>query len=157
MRKGIFSVNSRREEWIYDDDALLLDTIRTAGHTEVHRGCREGGCGCCAVLLDGVLVNSCQVFTASAEGREILTVAGLGTIHKPHPLQQAFVDTGAVQCGFCTPAMILASYALLQKNPNPSDEDIRRGLDGNSCRCTGYVKIIEAVRLAAGRMAAHDE
>ena len=157
MRKGIFSVNSRREEWIYDDDALLLDTIRTAGHTEVHRGCREGGCGCCAVLLDGVIVNSCQVFTASAEGREILTVAGLGTIHKPHPLQQAFVDTGAVQCGFCTPAMILASYALLQKNPNPSDEDIRRGLDGNSCRCTGYVKIIEAVRLAARRVAAHDE
>ena len=84
-------------------------------------------------------------------------MAGLGTIHDPHPLQQAFVETGAVQCGFCTPAMILSSYALLQKNPNPSDEEIRRGLDGNSCRCTGYVKIIEAVRLAAGRMAAHDE
>ncbi|MEA4881859.1 MAG: (2Fe-2S)-binding protein [Synergistaceae bacterium] len=157
MRKGIFSVNGRREEWTYHDDDVLLDSIREAGHTEVHRGCKEGGCGCCAVLLEGVLVNSCQVFTASAEGRDITTVAGLGTIHDPHPLQQAFVETGAVQCGFCTPAMILSSYALLQKNPNPSDEEIRRGLDGNSCRCTGYVKIIEAVRLAAGRMAAHDE
>ena len=154
--KGTFFINGRKEEWSFAPDAVLLDVLRENGRTEVHRGCGEGACGSCAVVLDGALVNSCQVFTASAQEKEILTVAGIGSIHSPHPLQSAFVETGAVQCGFCTPAMILAAYCLLKKIPNPTDDEIRRALDGNSCRCTGYVKIIEAVRLAARRMSSND-
>ncbi len=153
---GSFVVNGRSVEWSFEPDATLLDVLRDNGHPEVHRGCDEGSCGACSVLLDGKLVNSCQVFAASATGKDILTIAGIGTIHEPHPLQSAFVETGAIQCGFCTPAMILAALALLRKNPNPTDEAIRSALDGNYCRCTGYVKIIEAVRLASRRMSAHD-
>jgi carbon-monoxide dehydrogenase small subunit len=154
--KGSFLVNGRTNEWAFEPDATLLDVLRANGHPEVHRGCDEGVCGSCAVLLEGKLVNSCQVFAASAMEKDILTVAGIGTIHEPHPLQTAFVESGAVQCGFCTPAAILASLALLRRNPNPSDEEIHSALDGNYCRCTGYVKIIEAVRLASRRMSSHD-
>jgi carbon-monoxide dehydrogenase small subunit len=154
--KGTFFVNGRAKEWSFVPEATLLDVLRANGHSEVHRGCDEGVCGTCSVLLEGVLVNSCQVFAASVMEKEIETVAGIGTIHEPHPLQKAFVESGAVQCGFCTPAMILAALALLRKNPNPNDKEILSALDGNSCRCTGYVKIIEAVRLAARRMSSHD-
>jgi len=154
--KGSFIVNGKKEEWSFAPDAVLLDVLRNNGHTEVHRGCGEGECGACAVILEGRLVNSCQVFAASAAGQKITTVAGIGSIHSPHPIQQAFVETGAIQCGFCTPAMILAVFCLLQKTPNPTDEEIRKALDGNLCRCTGYVKIIEAVRLAARRMSSNE-
>ena len=147
-----FSVNNRTRETTLRGDELLLDVLRSLGHTEVKEGCREGACGSCLVLLDGVLVNSCQVLAASAAGAEITTVKGLGTIHDPHPIQEAFVEAAAVQCGFCTPGMVLAAYALLKRNPHPGDEEIRKALDGNLCRCTGYVKIIEAVKLAAERM-----
>ena len=134
-------------------DEVLLDVLRDLGYTEVKEGCREGACGSCLILLDGVLVNSCQILAASALGRQITTVKGLGTIHRPHPIQEAFVEAGAVQCGFCTPGMVLAAYALLKNNPRPSERQIRHALDGNLCRCTGYVKIVEAVKLAAERMA----
>ena len=153
--KGPFLVNGRSREWSFEPDATLLDVLRANGHPEVHRGCDEGACGSCAVLLEGRLVNSCQIFAASVMEKDILTVAGIGTIHEPHPLQTAFVESGAIQCGFCTPAMILAALALLRKNPNPAEAEILSSLDGVSCRCTGYVKIIEAVRLAARRMIAH--
>ena len=151
---GNFSINGAELHISLRGDEVLLDVLRELGYTEVKEGCREGACGSCLVLLEGVLVNSCQVLAASALGKEITTVKGLGTFHQPHPIQEAFVDAGAVQCGFCTPGMVLATFALLKKNPRPTEEQIRRALDGNLCRCTGYVKIIEAVKLAAERMSA---
>jgi aerobic-type carbon monoxide dehydrogenase small subunit (CoxS/CutS family) len=150
---GNLSINGTEMRISLRGDEVLLDLLRGLGYTEVKEGCREGACGSCLVLLDGVLVNSCQILAASALGREITTVKGLGTFHQPHPIQEAFVETGAVQCGFCTPGMVLATFALLKKNPSPSEEQIGHALDGNLCRCTGYVKIIEAVKLAAERMA----
>ena len=150
---GTFYVNGIERRFSLRGDEVLLDVLRELGHTEIKEGCREGACGSCLVLLEGVLVNSCQVLAASAFGLQITTVKGLGTLHEPHPIQRAFVEAGAVQCGFCTPGMVLATYALLKKNPRPTEQQIRRGLDGNLCRCTGYVKIIEAVKLAAERMA----
>jgi aerobic-type carbon monoxide dehydrogenase small subunit (CoxS/CutS family) len=150
---GTLSINGTEMRISLRGDEVLLDLLRGLGYTEVKEGCREGACGSCLVLLDGVLVNSCQILAASALGREITTVKGLGTFHQPHPIQEAFVETGAVQCGFCTPGMVLATFALLKKNPSPSEEQIGHALDGNLCRCTGYVKIIEAVKLAAERMA----
>jgi len=150
---GTFVVNGERRRADFPSDETLLHVLRSLGHTEVKKGCGEGQCGACVVLLDGRLVNSCQVLAASALEREITTVQGIGTVMAPHPIQTAFADAGAVQCGFCTPGMVLAAYALLQDNPNPTDGEIRRALDGNLCRCTGYVKIVEAVRLAARAMA----
>jgi len=150
--KGEFVVNGKRVRCTFSTDVTLLDLLRSEGFTEVKEGCREGQCGCCVVLLEGKLVNSCQVFAASAMGKEITTVKGLGNLHSPHPLQTAFVEAGAVQCGFCTPGMILAAYALLKENPDPNDEEIIQALDGNLCRCTGYVKIIQAVKRGARRM-----
>jgi aerobic-type carbon monoxide dehydrogenase small subunit (CoxS/CutS family) len=133
-------------------DAVLLDVLREAGYTEVKEGCREGACGSCLVLLDGVLVNSCQVLAGSADGRKITTVRGIGTFQVPHPIQEAFVEAGAVHCGFCTPGLVLAAYALLRDTPQPDEAQIGRALDGNLCRCTGSVKVIEAVQLAARRI-----
>jgi aerobic-type carbon monoxide dehydrogenase small subunit (CoxS/CutS family) len=150
--KGEIVVNGKRVRCTFSPDVTLLDLLRSEGFTEVKEGCREGQCGCCVVLLEGKLVNSCQVFAASAMGKEITTVKGLGNLHSPHPLQTAFVEAGAVQCGFCTPGMILAAYALLKENPDPNDEEIIQALDGNLCRCTGYVKIIQAVKRGARRM-----
>ena len=151
---GNFSINGTEVPISLRGDEVLLDVLRELGCTEVKEGCREGACGSCLVLLDGALVNSCQVLAASALGKEITTVKGLGTFHRPHPIQEAFVDAGAVQCGFCTPGMVLATFALLKKNSRPTEQQIRHALDGNLCRCTGYVKIIEAVKLAAERMSA---
>jgi aerobic-type carbon monoxide dehydrogenase small subunit (CoxS/CutS family) len=127
----------------------LLDLLRREGYFSVKEGCRQGNCGACVVLLDGRAVNSCMVFAARCEGCEIITAEGLGTPAHPHPLQEAFVNAGAVQCGYCTPGMLLSSRALLAENPAPSVEEIRTALDGNLCRCTGYVKIIKAVQDAA--------
>ena len=104
------------------------------------------------VLLDGVAIRSCIYLTAMAEGHAITTIEGVGTLSSPHPVQQAFVDAGAVQCGYCTPGMVLTTIALLNVNPNPSEEEIRVALSGNLCRCTGYEKIVEAVRLSANRL-----
>ena len=150
--QGSFIVNGLPREWEFPEDMRLLDLLRREGYTEVKCGCREGMCGSCCVLLEEKLVNSCQVLAASAMNREIRTVMGLSEGEEPHPLETAFAEAGAVQCGFCTPGMILAAYCLLKENPDPSEEEIRRGLDGNYCRCTGYVKIIEAVQRGARKM-----
>jgi len=132
----------------------LLDLLRRLGYKSVKFGCGEGACGVCTVLMDGRPVNSCLILAVTANGRDIITVDDLGTIQKPHILQTSFVETGAVQCGFCTPGMILAAKALLDRNASPSEDEIKEALDGNLCRCTGYVQIIEAVQLAARRIRA---
>jgi aerobic-type carbon monoxide dehydrogenase small subunit (CoxS/CutS family) len=150
--EGGFTINGKYVKLSFLSDETLLSVLRKNGYTEVKEGCREGQCGTCVVLLDRKLVNSCQVLAATAIDREILTVRGLGDIHCLHPIQTAFADASAIQCGYCTPGMILATYSLLMKNPHPGEMEIKRALDGNICRCTGYVKIIEAVKLAASRM-----
>ena len=126
--------------------ATLLDILRDQLQlTGTKYACGEGECGACSVLLDGRVVNSCLVLAAECEGAEVVTVEGLASDGKLHPIQQAFVDHGAIQCGFCTPGMIMATFALLEANPSPTKEQVRRGLEGNLCRCTGYRKIIDAV------------
>ena len=130
--------------------------LRYLGFTGVKKGCGEGTCGSCVVLLDGQPVNSCVIFTAATVGRELTTIEGLGDVDDPHVLQQEFVNAGAVQCGFCTPGMVLAAKALLDKDPSPSDKAIKTALDGNLCRCTGYVKIIDAVKNAAAVLSSAD-
>ena len=129
----------------------LVEVLRhQAGIVSVKEGCGTGQCGTCTVLLDGRPVVSCLTFAGDAVGREITTVEGMSEHGELHPLQQAFLAHGAVQCGFCTPGMLLAAKALLEEHPRPSEEEIRRGLAGNLCRCTGYQKIIEAIQAAAG-------
>lgn len=146
-------VNGQRVERDVDSDLRLLDFIRETLHlTGTKEGCGEGECGACTVLMDGKAVNSCLVLALQADGANIITVEGLPDGHTLHPIQQAYVETGAVQCGFCTPGFIMATYALLQDTPDPSEEEILSGLEGNLCRCTGYSKIVEAVKLAAARL-----
>jgi carbon-monoxide dehydrogenase small subunit len=131
----------------------LIDVLRyKLGYTGVKEGCSTGDCGACTVLLDGKPVTSCLVLAVSANGKSIVTVEGIAREGKLHPVQQAFVEHGAVQCGFCTPGFIVNSYALLNENPNPDIETIRYWLAGNLCRCTGYQKIIKAVLAAAEMM-----
>lgn len=128
----------------------LLDVLRDRlGLTGAKEGCGTGQCGACTVLLDGRPVASCMVFAADAEGCEVTTIEGLAPPAQLHPLQAAFLQHGAVQCGFCTPGMVLAAKALLDRNPNPTDEEILRALAGNLCRCTGYRKILQAIRSVA--------
>ncbi len=134
-------------------NAVLGDVLRQLGLTGTKLGCREGHCGSCMVLLNGKSVNSCLVLAAKAEGAEVTTIEGLGDVRAPHPIQEAFVEAGAVQCGFCTPGMVISTKALLDEEPHPSEERVREALAGNLCRCTGYVKIFEAVRLAEKKLA----
>jgi len=130
----------------------LLDLLRErCGATGTKEGCGEGECGACAVLVDGELVNSCLTPACQVEGREVTTVEGLADGDRLHPLQQAFWETGAAQCGICTPGMLMAGAALLARSKSPSEAEIREALAGNLCRCTGYVKIVEGVALAARR------
>jgi len=146
-------VNGRRIERDVDPESRLLDVLRETLHlTGTKEGCGEGECGACTVLMDGQAVNSCLVLAPQAEGAEILTVEGLSNGRTLHPIQQAFVETGAVQCGFCTPGFIMSTLALLNEVPDPTDGEILAALEGNLCRCTGYGKIVEAVKLAASRM-----
>jgi len=131
----------------------LLEVIREdLGLTGTKEGCGLGECGACTVLIDGRAVNSCLVLAAEADGKEITTVEGLADGDKLHPIQQAFVDHGGLQCGFCTPGMILSAKALLDENPTPTEEEIKQGIAGNLCRCTGYAKIIESIKAAAENM-----
>ena len=146
------SVNGRTREIAVQPNAVLLHTLRDLGYTDVKNGCEIGECGACAVLLNGKPVNSCMVMTAQADGAEIMTNAGLGTIDKPHIIQAAFADAGAVQCGFCTPGMVISTKVLLDRNPDPTEAEIREALSGNLCRCTGYSQIVEAVQLASERI-----
>ena len=129
--------------------AVLRDQLALTGTKE---GCSTGDCGACTVLLDGQPVTSCLVLAASADGREITTIEGLAEDGRLHPVQQAFIDVGGLQCGFCTPGMIMSAVALLRDNPSPTDTEIRSALAGNLCRCTGYTKILEAIRKAAKEM-----
>ncbi len=152
---GTLFVNGRELAVGIDPADTLLDTLRSHGHTEVKRGCDRGECGACLVLLDDVLVNSCQVFAATAIGRTVTTSVGLAGDGRAARIHEGFADSGAVQCGYCTPGMVMAAWWLLRDTPDPSDEEIREALSGNLCRCTGYVKTIDAVRLACERMADH--
>jgi carbon-monoxide dehydrogenase small subunit len=152
-----FTVNGETVHLAVSPDASLLDALREDLElTGTKQGCGEGECGACSVLLNGKVVNSCLVLAVECAGAEVLTIEGLGRIGKLHPLQEAFVQNGAVQCGFCTPGMIMAAYALLKENPSPSEADVRRALEGNLCRCTGYRKIIDAVLAAANGGPRHD-
>ena len=132
------------------DEDTLREKLMLTG---TKKGCGTGDCGTCTVLLDGEAVRSCILLTAMVEGRKVTTIEGVGSVGNLHPVQQAFIDASAVQCGFCPPGMVLTSIALLDKNPDPTEEEIRTALSGNLCRCTGYEKIVKAVRLAAERMA----
>lgn len=133
---------------------LLVDTLRQRlGLTGTKKACGTGDCGACTILLDGEAVRSCILLAASVHGRDITTIEGLGTPERLHPVQQAFIEAGAVQCGYCTPGMVLTAKALLDATPHPTPEQIREALSGNLCRCTGYAKITAAVRLAAERLA----
>ncbi len=147
-------VNGRSEELLIEPNKTLLQVLREdLGLTGAKHGCGVGDCGSCTVLLDGEPVNSCLVLALQAEGREIVTIEGLAQDGELHPVQDAFIDHGAIQCGFCSPGMILTGKALLDVNPNPDRQEIRRAISGNLCRCTGYQKIVEALEDAAGRMA----
>ncbi len=147
------TVNGRRQATSLMPNTTLLDALRSLGHFDVKNGCEKGDCGACAVLLDGKTVNSCLVLAWQAEGHVITTVAGLGTSENPHPVQRAFVKSGGIQCGYCTPGMIISAVSLLRENPDPSKDDIRHALGGNLCRCTGYTRIFTAVQTAAAEMA----
>lgn len=141
-----FVVNGEPVERIVSPYATLLDTLRNDLElTGTKYGCGEGECGACSVLLDGKVVNSCLVLTVECDGAEVLTIEGLKADGRLHPIQQAFIEHGAVQCGFCTPGMIMAAYAILEQHSRPTEDDVRRGLEGNLCRCTGYRKIMDAV------------
>jgi carbon-monoxide dehydrogenase small subunit len=140
-----------RETEVWPGESLLYALRERLGLPGSKNACEQGECGSCSVLLDGVLVCSCLVLAAQADGHELVTVEGLGADGQLHPVQQAFAETGAVQCGFCTPGLIVATVDLLARNGQPSDDQIREALSGNLCRCTGYAKIFDAVRLAASR------
>lgn len=146
-------INHRRYQVDVTPWDLLLNVLRDQlGLLGVKYGCGTGDCGACTVLVDGQALNSCLLLAIRLQGKEIITVEGLADGDKLHPLQQAFIDQGAVQCGYCTPGMLLSAKALLDENPNPTEEEIRQALAGNLCRCTGYKKIVEAVQAAAAMM-----
>lgn len=153
MEQIYFNVNGKEYELQVKPSATLLEVIREElGLTGVKEGCGVGECGACTVIMDGQAVNACLVLAAEADGKHITTIEGLADGEKLHPIQEAFAEVGGLQCGFCTPGMILSTKALLDKNANPSDEEIRKGLEGNFCRCTGYTKIIESVKAAAQKV-----
>ena len=148
-----FRLNGEDVEASVDDSLTLLDFLREKLHvTSAKESCKRGDCGACTVLLNGKAVNSCLVLAVSVNGKAVLTAEGLGTPTNLHPVQKAFVELGATQCGYCTPGIIMAAKALLDKNPNPTYEEVKDGLSGNLCRCTGYTKPIEAVLAAAKEM-----
>jgi carbon-monoxide dehydrogenase small subunit len=139
----------RREADVWAGESLLYILRERLGLAGSKNACEQGECGSCSVLLDGKLVCACLVLAAQADGHEVVTVEGLAPDGELHPVQEAFAQTGAVQCGFCTPGFVVATADLLERNPSPSDDEIREALSGNLCRCTGYAKIFDAVRLAA--------
>ena len=148
-----FELNGKPVSCDVPAEETLIDTIRNRFKlTGTKKGCGTGDCGSCTVLLDGVAVRSCMLLTGMAEGRMVTTIEGVGTMEHLHPVQQAFVDVNAVQCGYCIPGMVLTAIALLKKNPDPTEEEIRVAISGNLCRCTGYQKIVEAISLAARRL-----
>jgi carbon-monoxide dehydrogenase small subunit len=149
MEQLIITVNGKEYELQIEPSATLLDVIREdLGLTGAKEGCGIGECGACTVIVDGISVNACLMLAMEAQGSQITTIEGLADGEKLHPIQQAFMDVGGLQCGFCTPGMILSTKALLDATKSPTNEEIKKGLEGNFCRCTGYTKIIESVRAA---------
>lgn len=147
-------INGRQREADAEPRLLLVHFIReTLGLTGTHIGCDTSNCGACTVVLNGKTVKSCTMFAVQADGAELLTVEGLFQEGKLHPLQEGFKQEHGLQCGFCTPGMLMSTYVLLQKNAQPTENDIRWGISGNLCRCTGYQNIVKAVQYAAGKMA----
>ncbi|MCD6238341.1 MAG: (2Fe-2S)-binding protein [Thermotogae bacterium] len=145
-----FKLNGEGIEVKVADDERVLDLLRRLGMKGVKEGCGEGECGACTIIVNGKNVASCLMLAPELDGAEVWTIEGLAKDGKLDPVQEAFVETGAIQCGFCTPGMVMSAKALLMKNPRPTEEEIKKGMEGNLCRCTGYFKIIEAVKKAAG-------
>lgn len=146
-------VNGEAYEFEVKSETILLDLIKDKLNlTGTKAACRSGECGACTVIMNGAPVNSCMVLAVEADGSEILTIEGLRIGDELHPIQQAFIDKGAVQCGFCTPGMVMSAKALLDKNNNPTKDEVRKAIRGNVCRCTGYKKIEEAILSAARNM-----
>jgi len=146
-------VNGQQYERRISPRMLLVDFLRDElGLTGTHIGCDTGHCGACTVMLNGVTVKSCLLLAAQANNSELKTIEGVAVNGKLHPIQEAFLEHQALQCGYCTPGMILSSLFLLQRNPNPNDEEIKRGIEGNLCRCTGYLNIVKAVKDASAKM-----
>jgi len=151
----VFELNGKKVECETRPNRTLLDLLRVdLGVTSVKKGCEEGECGTCTVLLDGLPVTSCLVLAAQVEGRAVTTVDGLVNDPAMEALRKAFMEDGAVQCGFCTPGMMISAYALLKENPEPTEAEVKKAIEGNLCRCTGYVNIIKAILDAAERIAA---
>ena len=150
MRIEVTVNGERSETEIWEGESLLFALRERLGLPGSKNACEQGECGSCSVLLDGTLVCACLVLAGQADGHHVVTVEGLARDGQLHPVQEAFGETGAVQCGFCTPGLIVATADLLERNPAPSEDEIREALSGNLCRCTGYAKIFDAVRLAAG-------
>ena len=147
------SVNGEKHEADVEPRLLLVHLIREVLKlTGTHIGCDTTHCGACTILMDGRPVKSCTVFAVQANGRQLMTVEGLEQDGKLHPLQEAFMSEHGLQCGYCTPGMLMTGYAFLKKNPRPSEDDIRRAISGNLCRCTGYVNIVKAIQQAAGTL-----
>ena len=148
-----FEVNNRPVELLVAPNRTLLDVLREdLGLTGVKHGCDDSNCGVCTVIMDGKAVKSCSVLIGQAQGTKVTTIEGLETENGLHPLQKAFIEHFAIQCGFCTPGMILSAKALLDENPNATEDEIREALHGNICRCTGYKKIVEAIEAARDEM-----
>jgi carbon-monoxide dehydrogenase small subunit len=151
------TINGKKRKVETTTSTRLLDLIRDDLHlTGTKEGCGKGECGACTVIMNSELVASCLILAPQADGTVITTIEGVGDDKCLDPVQEAFIDTGAVQCGFCTPGMILAAKKLLEENPHPSEEEIKRGISGNLCRCTGYQKIIDAIKLVANRLSTRD-
>ena len=148
-----YTINGRRYEAYIEPNFTLLEVVRDELRlTGAKEGCGTGDCGACSMIVDGKLITSCLMLAPEADGSEVLTIEGLARNGELHPVQQSFIEAGGVQCGFCTPGMIMATKALLDRNSRPTLEDVRLGLAGNLCRCTGYAKIYEAVLAAAERI-----
>ena len=148
-----FKINGEQHELAVEPNRTLLEVLsENLGLTGTKTGCNEGDCGACTVILDGMAICSCMVLAIEAQDKDIVTIEGLASNGQLHPIQQAFLEHGAVQCGYCTPGMIMSAKALLDKNPDATEVDIRHALQGNLCRCTGYVKIVEAVLAAKEKM-----
>jgi aerobic carbon-monoxide dehydrogenase small subunit len=153
-RKIQLTVNGKQYEKEVEPRLLLSDFLRhELCLTGTHVGCEHGLCGACTILFDGQAMRSCLMFAVQADGHEIRTVESLGTPEEMHPLQEAFSEKHALQCGFCTPGILMSLVPFLEENPNPSEEEIREAIDGNLCRCTGYANMIDAVKLAAEKLA----
>ncbi len=151
MRVELTVNGERKETEVWEGESLLFALRERLGLPGSKNACEQGECGSCSVLLDGTMVCACLVLAAQADGHDVVTVEGLAEDGQLHRVQEAFAETGAVQCGFCTPGLIVATADLLERRPDPSEDEIREALSGNLCRCTGYAKIFDAVRLAAGQ------